>query len=80
MYIFANLKIFSCIMLTSLQFYQCFFCKFAVFPHNCQKHLDDKTHVRIAIVFASEIVMKNRSTLNYKLQKKYLSGHRSKIP
>ena len=69
MYIFANFKVFSGIMplvnFTSLQFSQCFFYKFAVF-HNCQKHLDDKTHLhrnsfRVNPSFhavASEIVMK----------------------
>ena len=51
MYIFANFKVFSDIMslvnFTSLHFSHALFLlqyKCAVF-HNCQKHLDDKTHL-----------------------------------
>ena len=33
----------SLVNFISLEFSQCFFYEFAVF-HNCQKHLDDKTH------------------------------------
>ena len=55
----------SLVNFTSLQFSQCFFYKFAVF-HNCQKHLDDKTHSHrnsfrlnsFSHAVASEIVMK----------------------
>ena len=67
---FCNFKVFSAIRslvnFTSLQFCQCFLYKlFAVF-HNCQKQLDDKTHLHrnsfrlnlFSHAVTSEIVMK----------------------